>query len=359
MRMIVSTLAVALLVASRSLAADADPAAMAEKAAAFLAKSQDADGGFTKQAGPGVTALVAAGLLNNGKSADDPTVAKALEYVESFVKPDGGVYPPGSTHQNYETCIAMVAFKAANEDGRYDSLLNNAEAYVKKVQWDQDEGQSPDDEAYGGAGYGSHSRPDLSNTSFLIDALKTVGRDADDEAIQRALVFVSRCQNLEGEHNQTKFAALVNDGGFYYTAAGGGQSEAGELPGGGLRSYGSMSYAGLKSMIYAGVDKDDPRVKACLNWIKNNWTVAENPGIGSAGQYYYLQMMSKTLKALDEPKFEDAEGKAHDWRAEVIAELAKNQKPDGSWTNSNARWMENDPNLVTGYALLTLGHCRE
>ena len=32
---------------------------------------------------------------------------------------------------------------------------------------------------YGGAGYGKHSRPDLSNTSFLIDALRAVGNEAD------------------------------------------------------------------------------------------------------------------------------------------------------------------------------------
>ena len=35
--------------------------------------------------------------------------------------------------------------------------------------------------------------------------------------MQRALVFVSRCQNLETEHNTTPFAAKNPDGGFYYT----------------------------------------------------------------------------------------------------------------------------------------------
>jgi len=41
-----------------------------------------------------------------------------------------------------------------------------------------------------------------------------------DEAVQKALRFVSRCQNLETAHNTLPFAPLVNDGGFYYTAAG-------------------------------------------------------------------------------------------------------------------------------------------
>ena len=40
-----------------------------------------------------------------------------------------------------------------------------------------------------------------------------------------------------------------------------------KLADGGLRSYASMTYAGLKSMIYAGLDRDDPRVKAALTYI--------------------------------------------------------------------------------------------
>ena len=40
------------------------------------------------------------------------------------------------------------------------------------------------------------------------------------------------------------------------------------------------------------------------------------------------------------------------------AHLAKLQKPDGSWVNDNDRWMEGEPPLVTGYALMALGHCK-
>ena len=45
-----------------------------------------------------------------------------------------------------------------------------------------------------------------------------------------------------------------------WEAAAGGQSQAGTTPNGGLRSYGSMTYAGLKSMIYAGVGPEDVEV---------------------------------------------------------------------------------------------------
>ena len=28
------------------------------------------------------------------------------------------------------------------------------------------------------------------------------------------------------------------------------------------------------------------------------------------------------------------------------------------WINGNARWLEGDPNLVTGYGLLAISYCR-
>ena len=228
-----------------------------------------------------------------------------------------------------------MCFTEANADGRYNKVIKKAEAFVKEIQWDEGEGKDPSDPAYGGAGYGSKKRPDLSNTSFLIDALKAPGNDANGEAIKRALVFVSRCQNLETEHNTTPFAAKNPDGGFYYTPAAGGSSMAGETPEGGLRSYGSMTYAGLKSMIYAGVGPDDPRVKAAVKWIRKHYDLKSNPGMGDAGLYYYYHTFAKALDALGQDEFEDAKGVKHDWRAELRAELARRQQPDGSWVNDD------------------------
>jgi squalene-hopene/tetraprenyl-beta-curcumene cyclase len=251
----------------------------------------------------------------------------------------------------------MVALAACNKDGRYDKEIKAAEAFVKGLQWDDGEGPGPSDPAYGGAGYGKKNRPDLSNTSFLIEALRSVGTGADDPAIQRALVFVSRTQNLEGPNNTLPFPAKNPDGGFYYTPAAGGESQAGQTPNGGLRSYASMTYAGLKSMIFAGLTKDDPRVKAALSWLQKHYTFAENPGMGSAGLFYYYHTAAKALDVLGEESFTDAAGKQHAWRSELADVILARQQPDGSWVNENPRWMEGDPNLVTSYALLALSYC--
>ncbi len=321
-------------------------------------RGQADDGSFSSASGIGPTGLVISGLLSAGLPPTDPMVAKGLAYLEKFAQPDGGIYRPDSLHRNYDTCITLVALSKANRSGKYSEVIRKAEEFVRGIQWDEGEGKDASDSFYGGAGYGSQSRPDLSNTSFLIDALKTLGADGNDEAMQKALAFVSRCQNLESLANNSPHAAKINDGGFYYTVADGGESKAGTDPGGGLRSYGSMTYAGLKSMIYAGVSRDDPRVKAAVQFLRKNYSLDANPGMGQQGLFYYYHTMAKALDALGEQEFADARGNQHAWKTELLAKLAELQQADGSWVNSTTRWMEGDPNLVCGYTLLALEYLR-
>jgi len=330
---------------------------------AMLARQAD-DGSFSKQASPAVTAIVTTGLLRHGRGAGEPAVAKALKYLEKFVQADGGIYAPQSGYANYETALSVLCFKEANKDGRYDKVLKGAEKFLKQHQWDEGEktadGKPVDksNPAFGGAGYGKKARPDLSNTQIFLDALVALGNGPDDPHVKNALTFISRCQNLEGEHNTLPFPAKVNDGGFYYTPAAGGESQAGKNPDGGLRSYASMTYAGLKSMIYCGVKPDDARVKAAVEWIRKHYDLDSNPGMGDAGLYYYYHTFAKALDALGQDEFKDDKGKTHNWRHELIAELASRQQKDGTWVNENVRWLEGDANLVTGYALLALSHCK-
>ncbi|ODA28928.1 hypothetical protein A6X21_10565 [Planctopirus hydrillae] len=336
-------------------ATPAEIAASRQKAIGFLKTSQAEDGSWTTSQTPGITGLVLYGALSAGAPADDPMIVKGLKYLESYRQPDGGIYSPKAHHGNYETAISLLAFSAANTDGKYNDLIKKAEAYIRGVQWDQSEKIESSDVRWGGAGYGkTNDRPDLSNTAFFLEALQTAGVKSDDQAVQNALVFLSRCQNLESEYNTTPAAAKINDGGFYYTPALGGQSQAGTTPEGGLRSYGSMTYAGLKSMIYAGLSKDDPRVKAATEWIRKFYTVDENPGLGDQGIYYYHQAFAKALNALGEEVLIDAQGKEHHWREDLANALIAKQQANGSWVNKNSRWMEGDPNLATAYALMAL-----
>lgn len=324
-------------------------------------RGQGEDGSFSRETGAAVTAICVRAILEHRPDAvNDPVVQNALKFIDGKIQGDGGIYARGSRYRNYETSISVGALLKANRDGRYDSILKRAEAFLREIQWDEGEGIESSDPAFGGAGYGSHQRPDLSNTSFLIDALTELGNSSDDEAIQKALKFVVRTQNLAGKGNDTPHAEAVGDGGFYYTPAAGGQSQAGEAAGGGLRSYGSMTYAGLKSMIYAGLTKDDPRVQAAMTFIRRNYSLKENPGMGQAGLFYYYHTFAKALSTAQIDILDDDAGKPHDWREELARHLIATQQPDGSWVNSNSdRWMEGDRQLVTAYALLALAYCRQ
>ena len=331
-----------------------------DRAIEFLQnKAQAPDGSYSAQAGPGVTAVVTAAILRHGRTPDDPLVAKSLKYLEGFVQPDGAVSLPKSMYRNYETSLALVCFAEANRDGRYDKLIKNAEKFLKANQWAEAQGQDKSSPSYGGAGYGKHKRPDLSNTQFLVDALKAAGAGPDDEAMKRALVFVSRCQNLESEHNTLPFAAKNPDGGFYYTPAAGGESPAGKTPDGGLRSYGSMTYAGLKSMIYAGVGPDDPRVKAAVKWIEQHYDLSSNPGMGSSGLYYYYHTARQGTRrrrreGIDRRRRQEARLAARSagraGQAAAARRLVGQQRLTAGWKAS--------PSLVTGYALLALSYCK-
>lgn len=333
-----------------------DLQAVTEKSYGFLSKAQKVDGGFEPQrGGPGTTALIAAGLIRLGKPVDDPVVAKALAYMEKNVQKDGGVY--NRMLSNYTTCIAIVTFKEANKGGKYDTILANAGKFLKTIQV----GGADADLGFGGYGYDKGSRPDVSNSHFTVEALLAAGVSKDDPAIKNALVFLGRCQNLPGEANKFEFAkkaTAADKGGFVYNPFEANNAKSDKRTAdGGLRSEGGMTYAGLKSFLYAGVSKDDPRVKAAIEWIRQHYTVTENPGMKDTGLYYCYHVFAKAMDALGEEEFVDAKGVKHSWRKELFDELKKQQRPDGSWANKNGAFLESSPELATSFALLSLSYC--
>ena len=64
--------------------------------------------------------------------------------------------------------------------------------------------------------------------------------------------------------------------------------------------------------------------------------------------------MAKALAAANIDQLELKNGDQVDWRNELSNALLSKQREDGSWINENARWWENDPVLVTAYAVLSL-----
>jgi squalene-hopene/tetraprenyl-beta-curcumene cyclase len=340
----------------------------ADKALAYLKSKQKPDSGWQDEADPpGVTALVLRAFMSDDKyDADQPFLEKGFDKLLSYQMDSGGIYK--DTLACYNTAIAISAL-AASKEVEYRGAMIKGVDYLRTLQWsDNIQGvpnevkvASDKDVKYGGFGYGKRARPDLSNTQMALDALHDAGIKPDDPAFQAALKFATRCQN-SSETNEQTWAG--DDGGFIYTPADGGSSNAGEYTGLAgrrmLRSYGSMTYAGLKSMIYAGLSHDDSRVKAAWDWISKNFTVDENPGMAALGPenaqgglYYYFYTMARALSAYGQPAIVDPLGAKHDWRIALITKIAALQRPDGSFVGER-KWMEDNPVLVTAYTVIAL-----
>ncbi len=338
------------------------------RAVQFLEQQQDAaTGAIGDKENPGITALAALAIVGDpareGKTVPE-SAQKAYGFIASTAKPDGGLYVKGLANYNTSLCLTALMQHPA---GDFRPLARKARAFLIGLQQDEGEQGELDQSHDGGIGYGGSSpRSDLSNTHFALEALyyaqaldaEQPSKDEPKLNYEAAIAFVSRCQNLKAKNDQPWVSEdAKNKGGFVYEP---GVSKAGEEKTAdgktALRSTGSISYAGLLSLIYAKLEKDDERVKAVLDWLRGNFSATENPGLGGQGLYYYYHSMAKALTALNMAELKTEDGKAIDWRSEVGNQALRTQKADGSWINDTARWRESDPVYATALVALTLIH---
>jgi len=332
----------------------APPAEPIERGLAWLRTRQRTDGSWYCKQGTyvGVTSLIATAFLNAGYDENDPTVRKAIQYIVRNVHSDGSIYSQ-YYRRTYETSLAIIALVATHNE-TYRNVIENAKDWLINSQWDEHcywGSVSKDNWYYGGFGYGYNVRPDLSNTQFALLALDAAGLPRDDPTWTKAQVFLHRCQdvdfpitlNVEGEDYVVEpYNVKHNDGGFAYTPT---DSRA---------SYGSMTGAGVWGLLLCGVDINDPRAVAAVNWIRNHYTWDENPvGHGNWVLYYYYLSMSKALLMTG---LETIDG--HDWYNELYNKLVGLQRvineQQGYWVNTNPSGFEDLPELVTAYAILSL-----
>jgi len=337
-----------------------------DKGVTWLNGEQNASSGnWGEPEYPALTGLVLRATLGHPESTLVDKFAKnqkaGFDFILSKVQSDGGIYGKGLA--SYNTSICMMALLQA-KDAKYEETIRKARKFLINQQADFDKKGEMDNTFDGGVGYGSRwAHSDLSNTHLAMEALfyakhslKSKEGDELDLDWDAAIAFVQKCQNLPKTNKEEWVSKHEDDrGGFVYFP---GSSMAGERESANgakaLRSYGSMSYAGLLSFIYAEMKEDDPRLVAALDWLKAHYTIEENPGMGQQGLYYYYHTMSKALTLSGIREIKDASGKKRDWRKELALELLDQQDPKGFWLNENGRWWERDPILVTSYALLTL-----
>ena len=332
----------------------------------YLLTRREADGGWSLGEGlmkPAITALVLKTLLRHPDvDRTSPVATKAFEVLLGFRQSDGAIFDPKLGQAAYTTAIAIMAMTEA-KDPAFREAIAQAAAYLKGIQIvpgqeSPDGGKvASDSPRVGGVGYGRNGEPNLSVMGFVMEAWRDAGLSPEDESMKRAVAFLGRLQN-RSESNPTAWAAEGDgDGGFVYDLQ---TSKAGEGAGGrGLRSYGTMTYTGFKSMLYAGVEKSDPRVQAAYMWIRRYWRLDSNPNMpalrSKEGLYYYYHVFAKALRAWGADEIVDLKQGQHNWRHELIDALAERANPDGSWTNKSAkRWEEGNPTLATCFSVLAL-----
>jgi squalene-hopene/tetraprenyl-beta-curcumene cyclase len=330
-----------------------------EKGLGWLRQHQNPDGSWSLNDYPALTALPLWAYMGDpgGVPTQKPDyILKGYAFIVSSARPDGGIYRKGLA--NYNTSISLIALVLAR-DGQYDSLIRAGHDFVIGQQAKG----LPDSSMDGGIGYGptgaARGHPDLSNTVIALEAIRRSEDIANKERPggpkldwNAAIQFIQRCQNLPSVNKQPYVSTAADDkGGFMYFP---GDSNAGETGKNGARSYGSMSYAGLLSYIYANLTRNDPRVTGAVDWLKGHYSVDENPGMGIDGLFYYYQVMAKALTTYGAPELSLTDGRKVNWPRELALKLIDLQQDDGSWKNDSGRWMEKDPVLATAYAVLTL-----
>jgi squalene-hopene/tetraprenyl-beta-curcumene cyclase len=322
-----------------------------EKGLGFLRGHVNKDGSYSHSVG--ITGLALRGFLESPhhyRESDGAFISNSVSFLVSNAKPNGaiseGVVGQSKENVSYNTSLAMCAL-AATGSSQYAPLLKRGQAFLTQHQIDAGEGYDPSKPWYGGIGYGDDERPDMSNQLMALQALRASALNPKDPTWQKALVFISRAQN-RSESNDQAFAG--NDGGFMYMIG------ANTAPMKGTQSYGSMTSAGLISLLLAGANKNDPRVVAAYNWIKKNYTLETNPGTGSkAGLFYYYWAFAQAMSAMGEVQVIDSKGLKHNWRDELAAKLLALQAPDGSWLNKDSNsFMQDNADLVTGWAVNAL-----
>jgi squalene-hopene/tetraprenyl-beta-curcumene cyclase len=318
---------------------------------------------------PGITALCLTATAQLAAELGRPRpkwLDQGLDYLVSLQHADGSIQDHGLAV--YTTSVAIEALLAAGREADRP-VIQAATDFLIAAQSDEGEGyRSDEDWYYGGVGYGGDERPDLSNTQYAVEMVARAGTPKDHPFFEKARIFLERCQN-HAEHQPVDWprqdgGRLIKgtDGGATYMP---GSSKAGEIRiSQGVyqaRSYGSMTYALVKSYLFAGTPSDDPGVQAAVGWLATHFTVDTNPGFvrpeeGAQGLYYYYLAMSRTLSLLPADfGVRDSSGEPIEWRDALRGRLLAEQRTDGSWINDGSeRWWEGAPTLCTAYAVLAL-----
>ena len=282
---------------------------------AYLGRRQNSSGAWLGRYGPAVTALVVRGFLEAGVSTGNIHVQRGLRFIESNRRSDGGFY--NNVEPAYNTAIVLRTLSMLPEP-RYQRQARRGLAFLHQQ---------------------------------LQASIPTPGSDAAwyaHRSLFRSRILGNRFAQSEKTVSRQITAGLWISGKVLDPH----ERRADAV----LTQYGSITYAQLKSMIYAGLQARDPRVVHLSHWIAAHYALNYNPAEnGSQGLYYYYVVFARVLRAAGRTRVVDADGVSHNWRRNLVTALARRRRANGSWKNgAGSAWLEGNPVLATTYAVLAL-----
>lgn len=361
-------------------------------AARFLVGTQSEDGAWRSETygcfrdGPELTPHVLSCLffLPQGGETVRPAFDRGASFMMKLVTKDGQI-DPGPRGLNFPVFTAGSASRVVVLERKDEPHLRARAAwlaYLRERQLVEANGWKLTDLRYGGWGFsidvpklphvggdaGRFYESNLVATLFGIAALRSAQVPHDDPIYEKALVFVTRCQNFSD--NPAKGDPYYDDGGFFFIPSDPTQNKAG-IAGTDKRgrrrfhSYGSMTADGLRALIRCGVPLTAPRVVAARRWLEVNFTVDQNPGtfapdreiLRNSTYFYYCWSLAHAFLALGTDEAMTDKGSVR-W-ADVLADaLIRRQRPDGTWRSVYTDAKEDDPLVSTPWAASALAICR-
>ena len=232
-------------------------------------------------------------------------------------------------YPNYATGLAVRALVRAKASG-WKKMV----ACLRVQQLTEQNGWKREDAPYGSWGMGGEARRppdaghvDLAMTRYVLEGLAAAGVRPPDPALEKAQVYLERCQNP--------------DGGFFFSTVEAAINKAGE-DAGKFRSYGSTTADGILALRAAGASEDDPRITRAKKWLRDHHLYDRVPGFeggpretwASGLRFYYAAAIHRAMPEL--------------------ALLLPPQRADGSFANTNNLVKEDDPLIATAFALRSL-----
>ncbi|MDB6120948.1 MAG: cycloartenol synthase-like protein [Verrucomicrobiaceae bacterium] len=299
---------------------------------------------------PALTALAVLAIKGDRNRPKSVAVQNAYAFVRSQAKADGGLYGRGLVVYNTALCLSSLLL---DDNQQSLVLIPGAKRFLQNHRSGLDFRAEDADESE------IDSRADFSSTlaslrQFEAGATDRPSKVKDSSGLNwdAAIKFVESYRKPPGTDG--KRAPIISP--TTESAGTGKKASADPVPGRkvALRYSGSMSYDSLLSLVYDKLETDDDRIVAFINWLQQNYTVEENPGLGSKGLYYYYHSIAKVLSIRKIERLKLKDGQEIDWRTELTQKILAAQREDGSWVNANGHWWESDPVLTCSYAMLTL-----